>query len=97
MAAKKAAKATKATKSGGAKSGLRSHGKPWSTADMRELRQLAKTNMSARQVADRLGRTLDSVKSKASEEHISLNQGSKAAKKSAKKAAAKKSGGAKRR
>jgi hypothetical protein len=59
---------------------------------MRELRQLAKTNMSARQVADRLGRTLDSVKSKASEERISLNQGSRAAKKSAKK-----SGGAKRR
>ncbi len=62
------------------------------TADMRELRQLAKTNMSARQVAERLGRTLDSVKSKASEEQISLNQGSRAAKKSAKK-----SGGAKRR
>ena len=64
---------------------------------MRELRQLAKTSLSARQVSEKLGRTLDSVKSKASEEQISLNQGSKAAKKSAKKAAAKKSGGSKRR
>jgi hypothetical protein len=83
MAARKAAKrATKATKAGGAKkaaskAGLRSHGKPWTAADMRELRTLSRQRLSARQVAERLGRTLDSVKSKASEEQISLNQGSR--------------------
>src|SRR5215216_2299101 len=63
-------------KNGGAKSGgsksLTNHGRPWSSADMKMLRDLAKKATPTRSAAQTLGRSLDSVKSKASEEGISF-------------------------
>jgi hypothetical protein len=63
-------------KSGGAKSGgaksLANHGRPWSSADMKLLRELARKATPTRQASEQLGRSLDSVKSKASEEGISF-------------------------
>ena len=70
-----------ASKSGASKGGAQSgsaaksrtnHGNPWSADDMRQLRTLARERTLIRVAAERLGRSLDSVKSKASEEGISF-------------------------
>lgn len=50
----------------------KNHGAPWTGAQVRELRQLAKQNTPTRVVALKMGRSVDSIKSKASEERISL-------------------------
>lgn len=69
-----AAKASKSTKSAsGSKTQTpRSHGNPWTSADLKQLRQLARERTLIRVAAVQLGRSLDSVKSKASEEQISF-------------------------
>ena len=59
-------------KSGGAAKSRANHGNPWSADDMRQLRTLARERTLIRVAAERLGRSLDSVKSKASEEGISF-------------------------
>ena len=71
-ASKGAAKAAKSTKIAGAAKSRTNHGNPWSAADMKELRSLARDRTLIRVAAERLGRSLDSVKSKASEEGISF-------------------------
>lgn len=48
------------------------HGKPWTTADVKALKQLAKENTPTRVIGLKLGRTEDSIYAKASEENISL-------------------------
>ena len=48
------------------------HGKEWSAADVKKLRQLAKQSVSTRATAAKLGRTLASVAQKASVEAISF-------------------------
>lgn len=50
----------------------KNHGKPWSAADVRELKQLAKGNTPTRVIGLKLGRTEDAIESKASELGISL-------------------------
>ena len=80
--APKAAAKKSGAKTGGAKTGAKSvsaaktqrakHGNPWSTDDMKQLRQLARERTLIRVAAEKLGRSLDSVKSKASEEGISF-------------------------
>lgn len=75
--AKSASKAG-AAKGAAAKSRT-NHGNPWSTADMKQLRQLARERTLIRVAAEQLGRSLDSVKSKASEEGISFKGPKRAA------------------
>lgn len=48
------------------------HGKDWSAADVKQLKQLAKENTPTRVAALKLGRTPGAVQNKASEEGISL-------------------------
>lgn len=48
------------------------HGKPWSSQDVRELKQLARENTPTRVMGLKLGRTPASVQGKASTEGISL-------------------------
>ena len=48
------------------------HGKSWSSSDVQQLRKLAAGNTPTRIAALKLGRTEDSVYSKASDEGISL-------------------------
>lgn len=48
------------------------HGKPWTAADVKELKQLAKENTPTRVMGLKLGRTEDSVRGKAGEEGVSL-------------------------
>jgi hypothetical protein len=50
----------------------RNNGKPWSGADKQQLKQLARQNTPTRVIGLKLGRTEDSVRSKASNEGISL-------------------------
>lgn len=50
----------------------KNHGKTWSKDDVKKLKQLAKENTPTRVAALKLGRTEDSVYSKASDEGISL-------------------------
>ena len=50
----------------------RNSGKRWSGADVSKLKQLAKENTPTRVIGLKLGRTEDAVRSKASEEDISL-------------------------
>ena len=75
--------AKSASKGGAAKGGAAksrtNHGNPWSTADMKQLRQLAREKTLIRVAAEQLGRSLDSVKSKASEEGISFKGPKRAA------------------
>jgi hypothetical protein len=73
-AAKSAAKgaAKGGASKGAAKSTRANHGNAWSTDDMKQLRQLARERTLIRVAAEKLGRSLDSVKSKASEEGISF-------------------------
>ena len=47
-------------------------GKPWTTADVRQLKQLAKENTPTRVIALKLGRTESAVYSKAQTEGVSL-------------------------
>lgn len=48
------------------------HGKPWTPADVRQLKQLASENTPTRVIGIKTGRTPEAVQSKASEENISL-------------------------
>lgn len=50
----------------------RNSGKPWSGAEVRKLRQLAKENTPTRVIGLKLGRTESAIYSKASEQNISL-------------------------
>lgn len=48
------------------------HGKPWTSEDVKQLKQLAKENTPTRVAGLKLGRTPDAVQAKASEEGVSL-------------------------
>lgn len=48
------------------------HGKPWTEKDIKQLENLAEKNTPTRVIGLKLGRTEDSVQSKASDEGISL-------------------------
>lgn len=48
------------------------HGKPWTPADVRQLKEEARQNTPTRVLGLHLGRTPDAVYAKASEEGISL-------------------------
>jgi hypothetical protein len=48
------------------------HGKQWTPADVRQLKQLAKGNTPTGLIAHKMGRTEDSIRSKASETEVSL-------------------------
>jgi hypothetical protein len=50
----------------------KNHGKDWTKDDVGQLRKLAKGNTPTGLVAYKLGRTEDAVRSKASDENISL-------------------------
>jgi hypothetical protein len=47
-------------------------GKPWSGKDVSELKRLAKGNTPTGLIAHKLGRSEDAVRSKASDEDVSL-------------------------
>lgn len=63
---------TPKTKSMGNTKSTRNMGKPWTVQDIRMLRQLANENTPTRVMGLKLGRTEASVRSKASNEGISL-------------------------
>lgn len=48
------------------------HGKPWTSADVSHLKQLAKQNTPTRVIGLKMGRTEDAVRAKASENDVSL-------------------------
>jgi hypothetical protein len=50
----------------------RNSGKSWTSQDVRQLRDLAKENTPTRVIGLKLGRTEDAVRTKASQEDISL-------------------------
>lgn len=50
----------------------KNHGKGWTPQQVNELKELAKGNTPTRVIALKLGRTEDSVRSKAQDENISL-------------------------
>lgn len=50
----------------------RNHGKDWTPQDMRGLKQLVKENTPTRVIGLKLGRTPESISSKASDAGISL-------------------------
>jgi hypothetical protein len=50
----------------------RNSGKPWTSADTGQLRDLAKQNTPTRVIGLKLGRTEDAVRSKASELNVPL-------------------------
>jgi hypothetical protein len=50
----------------------RNSGKPWTSADEKQLKQLAKENTPTRVIGLKLGRTENAVRSKATELGISL-------------------------
>lgn len=50
----------------------RNSGQDWTNQDVSQLRQLAGQNTPTRVIGLKLGRTEDAVRSKASQEHISL-------------------------
>ena len=50
----------------------RNTGKDWTASDVRQLRELAKENTPTRVIGLKLGRTENSVRTKASSEGISL-------------------------
>ena len=50
----------------------RNTGTPWTSAELRQLRDLAARNTPTRVIGLKLGRTEDSIRSKASELGISL-------------------------
>lgn len=51
----------------------RKHNAPWTPADLKKLRALARSKLSARMAASQLGRTTGSVKYKAMTEGIRFN------------------------
>lgn len=50
----------------------RNTGKPWSGADVKQMKQLARENTPTRVIGLKLGRTEDAIRSKASDESLSL-------------------------
>lgn len=50
----------------------RNSGKAWSSSDVRDLKQLARENTPTRVIGLKLGRTEDAVRTRASEEKVSL-------------------------
>lgn len=50
----------------------RNTGKPWSPTEVKQLGQLARENTPTRVIGLKLGRTEDAVRTRASEESISL-------------------------
>ena len=48
------------------------HGKQWTPADVQQLKQHAKGNTPTGLIAHKMGRTEDSIRSKASETDVSL-------------------------
>lgn len=50
----------------------KNHGKDWSAQDVKQLRQLARENTPTRVIGLKLGRSEDAVRSKASDESVSL-------------------------
>ncbi|MDH4185859.1 MAG: hypothetical protein OEV08_02575 [Nitrospira sp.] len=50
----------------------KNHGKTWTSADVKQLKQLAKENTPTRVMGLKLGRTPDAIQQKASQEDISL-------------------------
>jgi hypothetical protein len=50
----------------------RNSGKPWTSQDVKALEKLAKQNTPTRVIGLKIGRTEDAVRSKASQEDISL-------------------------
>lgn len=50
----------------------RNTGKQWTGSDVAQLRQLAKQNTPTRVIGLKLGRTEDAVRTKASQENVSL-------------------------
>jgi hypothetical protein len=50
----------------------RNTGKPWSPTDVGQLRELARQNTPTRVIGLKLGRTEDAVRSRASQENVSL-------------------------
>lgn len=51
----------------------KNHGKPWSSSDNKQLKTLAKGNTPTGLIAYKMGRTEDSIYTKASAENISLH------------------------
>lgn len=64
---------------------LPNDGAGWSTADLKKLKQLAKSGVTAAVAAKDLGRTASAVQQKAMRTGISFRAGQRAAKKSSKK------------
>jgi hypothetical protein len=50
----------------------RNTGKSWTRKDVGQLKQLARQNTPTRVIGLKLGRTVDAVRAKASEENVSL-------------------------
>lgn len=50
----------------------KNHGKAWTSADVKQLKQLVKENTPTRVMGLKLGRTPDAIQQKASQEDISL-------------------------
>lgn len=50
----------------------KNHGKQWTPTDIKELKELAKSNTPTGLIAHKLGRTEDAIAAKASEKNISL-------------------------
>lgn len=50
----------------------RNSGKPWTATEVRQLKEMAKENTPTRVAGFKLGRSEDAVRSKASDEGISL-------------------------
>jgi hypothetical protein len=48
------------------------HGKQWTSAEVKQLKQLAQENTPTRVISLKMGRTEDAIRSKASAENISL-------------------------
>lgn len=50
----------------------RNNGKPWTPAEVKQIKDLAKQNTPTRVIGLKLGRTEDAVRNRASQESISL-------------------------
>jgi hypothetical protein len=48
------------------------HGKQWTSAEVKQLKQLAQENTPTRVIGQKLGRTEDAVRARAGENNISL-------------------------
>jgi len=56
------------------------HGEKWTYQDVQKLRRLANAGISTTQIARELGRTIEAIYAKASEENISLKPKDKSSK-----------------